>query len=218
MGRLYEFESNRAHQQKTESEQRLGQIFYANARTDVEYLLRVYLHKYYDQDVHPDYFAEQLKNLRETQGFMPSTAEVSIKMAFDMAITGGMKTVQTAMRQQKHNWAQSAVHYDDENYLDGVVASVVYDDTALIDYMIEKLMKQPKSLKAAALQVRKQGSPEPVITKLTKGLQNHVGITGAKLREKVEAMAGYKIAKECKDGKIVPLTYGAVLPFKARKV
>jgi hypothetical protein len=218
VGRLYTFESGRTPRQKAKSEERLSKLFYANARTDVDYLLRVYLYKYYGQEVYPDIFAKELRDFRETQSFMPSTAEISLKMPFDMAISGGRKTVQTAMRQQKHKWAQSAVNYKDENYLDAVIASVVSDDTALIDYMTERLMQKPKSLKAAALQVRKMGHPDHVVNKLTNGLQNHLDITGTKLREKVEAMAGCKIARECKDGKIQPLKHAELLPFNPRRL
>ena len=217
MGRLLHFKDGNKERPSNNSERYLEKLFWDNARADVEALLRLYLFKYYGGEVYPEYYASELRQLREMQAFMPSTAEISLKMAFDMANMGGMKSVQTAMLKEKRKWAEAATDYGDENYLQGVVNAVTSDDSDVLEVMIENWMKSPKVLASTASMTKKRGTPAPVVNALVKGIRKSTKIDGKRLRDKVAAMSGFAIATELKEGKICRQMRADVLPFRLKK-
>ena len=217
MGKLIKFRTEKLSRAEASCEKRLKQLYWDNAHADVDSLLRLYLIEHCGSEVYPDLFSRELRGLRDTQCFTPSIAEIELKPAFEHAIVGGVKGVKDVFEQERQKWHEQMVSYADENYVDGVIKAIISDDSEILDVMIDKLMKEPKSLRSAESMVKKRGSPVPVARSLTTGLMNRVGITGQKLRNRIESMAGVKLANECKQGKIVAQTYGDVLNFGPRK-
>lgn len=216
MGKLLFVTDEHRQRSVTSAERHLDKLFWENARRDVDALLRLYLYKFYNAKVHPEFYTAELLTMREMQGFMPSTAKVDLKMAFDMAHMGGMKTVQTAMLKEKESWAAAAVSYGDESYLNAVVNAVTQDDSAAIKVLMDKWLGDPKLLKNMANMTKKRNTPTPVVRALTKGLQKVTNINGKTLRARVEAVSGLRIAVHTRDGKITEHKKADVLPFRKR--
>jgi hypothetical protein len=213
MGKLIKFNKQKTTQKEANCERRLQELYWENAVKDIDALLRLYLFEHYKGEVFPDFYARQLRSLRETQGFVPSLADISLKAAFDDAMAGGVKVVGDIFGQERKNWHDQAVHYGGADYLGGVINAVVSNDVEILDVMIDRLMKDPKSLKAAAKKIGRAKSPEPIARELTSGLMKIERITGRRLRERIESMSGVALANECRNGRVVAQTYGSLLTF-----